>query len=105
MRRIPPRTLERRECELECSIEATDSTPERRALLRNLSHTGARLEGHELDGCPETFELRIVHTSGAVEKVNAHCIWRKPGAIGVRFEESAPAQARRREGNHSRARA
>ena len=90
MRRIPPRGIDRQPCDLDCSIEATEVTEERRARVRNLSLTGARLEGPEVDGCPEAFELRIVHDSGAVEKLSARCIWRSPGAIGVRFEEGAP---------------
>jgi hypothetical protein len=96
MRRIPPRTIERQSCELECSIEATDSAPERRALLRNLSQTGARLEGSELEGCPETFELRIVHHSGAVERLFARVVWRQASAVGVRFEEPHSIAPRRR---------
>jgi hypothetical protein len=103
MRRIPPRTIERQPCELDCSIEATDSTAERKAVLRNLSQTGARLEGSELEGCPETFELRIVHTTGAVERVNARCIWRTTGVIGVKFENVAAAQTRRPKLSYSRA--
>jgi PilZ domain len=95
MRRIPPRTIERQSCDLDCSIEATDSSPERRAILRNLSQTGARLEGLELEGCPDTFALRIVHMSGAIETVGARLIWRKPGAIGIRFESQQPGQRRR----------
>ena len=102
MRRIPPRTIERQACELDCSIEATDTTPERKAILRNLSQTGARLEGPELDGCPDAFELRIVHTTGAVERVNARCIWRTPGVIGVKFEDGAAGQARRSRLSYSR---
>jgi hypothetical protein len=102
MRKIPPRTIERQNCELDCSIEATETMPERRATLRNLSESGARLEGPELDGCPEIFELRIVHTSGVIEKLYVRCVWRAPGAIGVRFEE--PYQApRRRPQSYSRA--
>ena len=70
----------------------TEVTEERRARVRNLSLTGARLEGPEVDGCPEVFDLRIVHDSGAVEKLSARCIWRSPGVIGVRFEEGAPIE-------------
>jgi hypothetical protein len=103
MRRIPPRTVERQPCELDCSIEATDATAERKAILRNLSQTGARLEGPELDGCQETFELRIVHTNGAVERVNARCIWRMPGVVGVKFQDGAAAQTRRNRLSYSRA--
>ena len=102
MRRIPPRTIDRQPCELDCSIEATDATPERKAVLRNLSQTGARLEGPELDDCPEAFELRIVHGTGAVERLNARCIWRTPGAMGVKFEDTS-AQLRRRRTKHNRA--
>ncbi len=103
MRRIPPRTLQRQACELDCSIEATNSTPERKAVLRNLSQTGARLEGPELEGCPDAFDLRILHTSGAVEKLNARCVWREAGAIGVRFDDAVGGQARRRGPRHGRA--
>jgi len=102
MRRIPPRTVERQPCELDCSIEAADATHERKAILRNLSQTGARLEGPELDGCPEMLELRIVHTSGAVERVNARCIWRMQGVIGVKFEDGAAAKVRRSRASYSR---
>jgi hypothetical protein len=102
MRKIPPRTVERQACELDCSIEATEVTSERRAVLCNLSESGARLEGPELDGCPEIFELRIVHKSGAIEKIHVRCVWRKPGAIGVHFEEPSSA-SRRRGPTYSRA--
>ena len=102
MRRIPPRTIERQACELECSIEATESYSERRAVLRNLSQTGARLEGPELDGCPEAFEVRIVHETGAVERLFARLIWRQPGVIGIRFEEPHAIAPRRRVKIHSR---
>jgi hypothetical protein len=95
MRRIPPRTLERQTCELECAIEATATTPERRAVLRNLSLTGARLEGPELDDCPDEFELRIVHVTGAVETLNVQCVWRQRGVVGVRFLQAQPAERRR----------
>ena len=95
MRRIPPRTLDRQACELDCSIEATDATPERKAILRDLSQMGARLEGSELDGCPEMFELRIVHTSGTVERLAARCVWRMPGVIGVKFPDVTATHARR----------
>ena len=94
MRRIPPRSIERQPCDLHCSIEATETSEERRARVRNLSLTGARLEGPEVDGCPEVFDLRIVHDSGAVERLSARCIWRGPGVVGVRFEENAPAGKR-----------
>jgi hypothetical protein len=94
MRRIPPRSIERQPCDLDCSIEATDVSEVRRARVRNLSLTGARLEGPEVDGCPEVFALRIVHDSGAVEKLSARCIWRSPGVVGVRFEVAAPADKR-----------
>jgi hypothetical protein len=103
MRRIPPRTVERQVCELDCSIEATDATAERKARLRNLSQSGARLEGPELDGCPERFELRIVHTTGAIETVSARCVWRMPGVIGVTFENGATVPARRAWPSYSRA--
>jgi hypothetical protein len=95
MRRIPPRTIERQACDLGCSIEANEASEELRARVRNLSLTGARLEGPELDGCPDVFELRIVHDSGAVEQLSARCIWRSPGVIGVRFYEANAGLARR----------
>ena len=100
MRRIPPRSLERQSCELDCAIEATTTTPERRAVLRNLSLTGARLEGPELDDCPDEFELRIFHVTGAVETLNVQCVWRQPGVVGVRFVQ---AQARPRPFRYSQA--
>ena len=100
MRGIPPRSLERQSCELDCAIEATTTTPERRAVLRNLSLTGARLEGPELDDCPDEFELRIFHVTGAVETLNVQCAWRQPGVVGVRFLLAA---ARRRPFRYSRA--
>jgi PilZ domain len=103
MRRIPPRTIERQTCELECSIEATDSAPERRAMLRNLSQSGARLEGRELDGCPEAFDLRIVHESGAIERLFARVVWRQPASIGIRFEEPNTISPHRRLRSYSRA--
>ncbi len=95
MRRIPPRSIERQSCDLECSIEATETSAERRARVRNLSLTGARLEGLELDGCPETFELRIVYETGAIERLSARCMWRSSGAVGVRFDEPEPSVAKR----------
>ena len=95
MRRIPPRGIERQPCDLDCSIEAPDVSEERRARVRNLSLTGARLEGPEVEGCPEVFVLSIVHDSGAVEKLSARCIWRSPGVIGVRFEESGAGVGKR----------
>ncbi len=95
MRRIPPRTVERQLYDLECSIEATDTLPERRVVLRNLSQAGARLEGPELEGCPDEFELRIVHASGAVERLYAQCVWRQPDSVGIRFVETVAASRRR----------
>ena len=90
MRRIPPRGIERQTCDLACSIEATGIVG-MGARVRNISIGGARLEGAELDNCPETFDLTIVHDSGAIESLSARVIWRSPGVIGVRFEEPEPA--------------
>ena len=64
-------------------------------MLRNLSQSGARLEGPELDGCPDEFELRIVHITGAVETIHARCVWREPGAVGVRFHHAQMSALRR----------
>ena len=94
MARIPPRNIERQACDLDCSIEADGGAMEWRAKVRNMSLTGARVEGPDVDECPDAFELRIVHETGAVERLSVRCIWRSPGAMGVRFEDAAPTHRR-----------
>lgn len=87
MGRIPPRSIERQACDLPCAIEAAEASSVLSARLRNLSLTGGRLEGPEVDRAPDAFVLSIAHDTGAIERLGARCIWREPGAIGVRFEE------------------
>jgi len=94
MARIPPRSIERQSCNLECSMEADGAAKTWRARVSNLSLTGARIEGAEVDDCPAEFDLRIVHESGAIERLSVRVIWRSPGSMGVRFE-SADAASRR----------
>lgn len=95
MSRIPPRSIERQPCDLDCSMETEGEEQAWRARVRNLSLTGARIEGPEVDDCPDSFELRIVHESGAVERLSVHVIWRSPGAMGVRFEVAEKSLQRR----------
>jgi len=95
MSRIPPRSIERQPCDLDCTIELEASGEVLCAKVRNLSITGARIEGSEIDRCPDAFELRIAHESGAIEHLSVHCIWRSPGVVGVRFNDPEPRLRRR----------
>lgn len=49
--------------------------------IRNLSDTGAQLQVEPL-AVPNTFELRIPGREG---RLMVQVVWRKSGAIGVRF--------------------
>jgi hypothetical protein len=72
-------------CEFEATIERYEGSQSLRAVVRNISARGARLEGVEVLTAPEHFELAIVNESGQVERRRARRVWQDQNALGVAF--------------------
>lgn len=75
----------RREVELKATIGGEAGQPGWDALVRNISDSGARLEGADLSASPEYFDLTITEESGEAKKRPARVMWRTEGAVGVNF--------------------
>ncbi len=72
-------------CEYVATIERAEGSRSLRAVVRNISAHGARLEGADVDAAPEQFYLSIVNESGRVERRRARRVWQDQDAIGVAF--------------------
>ncbi len=72
------------QCELPATIELRKGFAVR-AIVRNISTCGARLEGAEVVAAPEQFELLITRDSGATVRRRARRVWRIDEAMGVSF--------------------
>jgi hypothetical protein len=77
-------------CEYEARIEP-EAGPALRAVVRNISIRGARLEGDDVVAAPEQFDLSITRNGGATERRRARRVWRLDGAMGVNFIDGAGA--------------
>ena len=84
---IERRRAERPRVELKATIEGTAGRPELDAVVRDISDSGARLEGAALSGSPEQFDLTITQASGETKKRRARVVWRTEGAVGVNFSD------------------
>lgn len=84
---IERRGAERVPVELKAAIEAEAGRPSLGVMVRNISTTGARLEGAEVATAPDEFDLKIMQDSGEIEMRRARLVWRDGGAIGVRFSD------------------
>jgi hypothetical protein len=77
-------------CEFEARIEP-EAGPALRAVVRNISTRGARLEGVDVVAVPEQFDLLITRDRGATERRRARRVWGLDGAMGVNFIDSVGA--------------
>lgn len=77
-------------CELPATIELGAGSA-LRAVVRDISTRGARLEGAEVVAAPEQFELSITRESGATERRRARRVWQIGQAIGVSFIDQVGA--------------
>jgi len=84
---IERRRAERVQVELQATIDGETGQPALGAVVRNISATGARLEGADLDAAPDLFDLTIAQDSGETETRRARLVWRTEGAIGVDFSD------------------
>jgi len=75
----------RRDVELKATIEGEAGQPALDAVVRNISDSGARLEGADLSASPDQFALTITQESGETKKRPARVVWRSEGAVGVNF--------------------
>lgn len=81
------RGSKREQVELRATIESVGEQPAFDTVVRNISASGARLEGANLDSTPETFDLTITQDSGQTETRRARLVWRTEGAVGVNFSD------------------
>src|ERR1700677_380054 len=77
-------------CEFEARIEP-EAGPALRAVVRNISTRGARLEGVDVVAVPEQFDLLITRDRGATERRRARRVWGLDGAMGVNFIDGVGA--------------
>jgi hypothetical protein len=77
-------------CEFEARIEP-EAGPALRAVVRNISTRGARLEGVDVVAVPEQFDLLITRDTGATERRRARRVWGLEGVMGVNFIDGAGA--------------
>jgi hypothetical protein len=84
MGRSDKRDGDRVPCEFEARIEP-EAGPALRAVVRNISTRGARLEGVDAVAVPEQFDLSITRNGGATERRRARRVWQLDGAMGVNF--------------------
>jgi hypothetical protein len=82
---IERRNAVRRDVELKATIEGGSGQPALAAVVRNISDSGARLEGPALPASSDRFDLTITRESGESEKHPARVVWRSEGAVGVNF--------------------
>jgi hypothetical protein len=78
------------QCEFPATIEL-GAGPAIRAVVRNISTCGARLEGADVVAAPEKFELLIMRDSGATVRRRARRVWRTDEAMGVSFIDQVGA--------------
>jgi hypothetical protein len=76
------------QCEFQATIEP-EGGPALRAVVRNMSTCGARLEGADIVAAPEQFDLLIKRGAGATERRRARRVWGRDHAIGVFFLDRA----------------
>jgi len=71
-------------CEFQATIEPP-AGPVLRAVVRNISTRGARLEGVDVVAVPEQFDLLITRDTGATERRRARRVWGLAETMGVNF--------------------
>src|ERR1700677_2521672 len=94
MHKSDKRDGDRVPCEFEARIEP-EAGPALRAVVRNISTCGARLEGVDVVAAPEQFDLLITRDTGATERRRARRVWGLDGAMGVNFIDGVGAWGRR----------
>ncbi len=72
-------------CEFEATIELESGRGPLRAVVRNLSTYGARLEGTQVSAAPEDFDLLIQRRPGGIVRRRARRVWRIDEVMGVTF--------------------
>jgi hypothetical protein len=77
-------------CELPATIKA-EAGSALRAVVRNISTRGARLEGADVAAAPEQFEVLIMRDTGATERRRARRVWQIDQAMGVNFIDRSGA--------------
>ena len=90
MHKSDKRDGDRVPCEFEARIEP-EAGPALRAVVRNISLRGARLEGVDPVAVPEQFDLLIERDIGGTERRRARRVWGLDGAMGVNFIDGAGA--------------
>ena len=90
MRKSDERDGVRVPCEFEARIEP-EAGPALRAVVRDISTRGARLEGVDVVSVPEQFDLLITRDTGATERRRARRVWGLDGAMGVNFIDGVGA--------------
>ena len=90
MHKLDKRDGVRVPCEFEATIEP-EAGPALRAVVRNISTRGARLEGVDVVVVPEQFDLLITRDRGATERRRARRVWGLDGAMGVNFIDGVGA--------------
>lgn len=81
------RGAKRDQVELKATIELDGGLPNLGAVVRNISATGARLEGADLASAPDTFDVTITREPGKTETRRARLVWRTEGAVGINFSD------------------
>jgi hypothetical protein len=79
----------RRRCLLQGRCIFNKGYSDLNVLVRNISATGAKLTGDQLQFLPSQFELRIPNPSGGATTYLAKRVWSRPDSIGVAFIDPA----------------
>lgn len=83
------RRAPRRRCLLQGRCIFNKGYSDLNVLVRNISATGAKLTGDQLQFLPNQFELRIPNSSGGVATYLVKRVWTRPDSIGVAFIDPA----------------
>ena len=90
MHRSDKRDGVRVQCEFLATIEVETGSA-LRAIVRNISTRGARLEGADVVAAPDQFDLLITRAPGSTERRRARRVWRIDDAMGVNFVDGVGA--------------